>query len=39
MRITSSVTSLSWIRSEAVTGVNKAAFEVGFIHYDEPRPM
>ncbi len=38
MRLTSSVTSLSWIPSEAVTGVNKAAFEVGFTHYDDPPP-
>ena len=38
MRITSSATTLSWIPSEAVTGVNKAAFEVGFTHYDDPPP-
>jgi hypothetical protein len=38
MRTTSSVTTLSWIPSEAVTGVNKAAFEVGFTHYDAPPP-
>jgi hypothetical protein len=38
MRIESSVTSLSWIPSEAVTGVNKAAFESGFTHYDAPPP-
>ena len=38
MRIESSVTSLSWIPSEAVTGMNKAAFEAGFTHYDEPPP-
>jgi hypothetical protein len=38
MRIERSVTSLSWIPSEAVTGLNKAAFGSGFTHYDEPPP-
>lgn len=38
MRVTSCVSSLSWIPSEAVTGVNKAAFESGFAHYDDPPP-
>ena len=38
MRIESSVTSLSWIPSEAVTGLNKAIFESGFTHYDDPPP-
>jgi hypothetical protein len=38
MRIESSVTSLSWIPSEAVTGLNKAVFGSGFAHYDEPPP-
>ena len=38
MRIESSVTTLSWIPSEAVTGVNKGVFEIGFTHYDEPPP-
>lgn len=38
MRHESSATSLSWIPSEAVTGVNKAAFGVGFTHYDDPLP-
>ena len=38
MRLTSSVTSLSWIPSEAVTGINKAMFESGFTHYDDPPP-
>jgi hypothetical protein len=37
-RIQSSVTSLSWIPSEAVTGVNKAIFGTGFTHYDAPPP-
>lgn len=38
MRIESTVTSLSWIPSEAVTGGTKAAFEAGFTHYDDPPP-
>ncbi len=37
-RIDATVTSLSWIPSEAVTGVTKAAFETGFTHYDPPPP-
>jgi hypothetical protein len=36
--IRSSVTSLSWIPSEAVTGVNKVVFGTGFTHYDDPPP-
>jgi hypothetical protein len=38
MRIESSVTSVSWIPSEAVTGMTKLPFEVGFTHYDNPPP-
>jgi hypothetical protein len=38
MRHTSSVTSVSWIPSEAVVGGTKVAFEAGFTHYDEPPP-
>lgn len=38
MRIESSVTTLSWIPSEAVTGLNKAIFGTGFTHYDDPPP-
>jgi len=38
MRVESSVTSLSWIPSEAVSGLNKAMFESGVAHYDEPPP-
>ncbi len=38
MRMESSVTSLSWIPSEAVTGVNKPMFEMGIAHYDDPPP-
>lgn len=38
MRIQSSVTSLSWIPSRAVTGMGKAIFESGVGHYDDPPP-
>ncbi len=38
MRIERSTTTLSWIPSEAVTGLNKAIFGTGFTHYDEPPP-
>src|SRR5579864_5045238 len=38
MRIESSVTSISWIPSEAVEGVTKVPFEMGLAHYDQPPP-
>jgi hypothetical protein len=38
MRIESSVLSVSWIPSEAVTGLPKQVFEVGVTHYDDPPP-
>lgn len=38
MRIPSSVTSLSWIPSEAVTGVMKLPFAIGIAHCDPPLP-
>lgn len=38
MRIESSTTSVSWIPSEAVTGLNKGIFDSGFTHYDAPPP-
>ena len=38
MRIESSVTSISWIPSEAVTGMTKLPFEAGISHYDAPPP-
>lgn len=38
MRIESSALSLSWIPSEAVTGLPKQFFETGVTHYDEPPP-
>jgi Cyclic nucleotide-binding domain len=37
-RIESSVTAISWIPSEAITGPSKIPFEVGVTHYDEPPP-
>ena len=38
MRIEASITSLSWIPSEAVTGMTKLPFETGVAHYDDPPP-
>lgn len=39
MRIESSVTSLSWIPSEAIAGIaTKVPFEHGIAHYDDPPP-
>src|SRR5215469_8781247 len=38
MRYESSVTSLSWIPSEAITGTLKTAFDAGFAQYDPPPP-
>ena len=38
MRYESSVTSLSWIPSEAVSGMTKLPFEMGIGHYDPPPP-
>ena len=39
MRVESSVTSVSWIPSEAVTGpVLKGTFDSGFTSYDDPPP-
>jgi cyclic nucleotide-binding protein len=38
MRIESSVTSISWIPSEAVEGIPKLPFTFGIAHYDEPPP-
>jgi cyclic nucleotide-binding protein len=37
-RFESSVTSVSWIPSEAISGPSKIPFEVGVTHYDEPPP-
>lgn len=38
MRIRSSVTSISWIPSEAVSGAYKLPFSMGIAHYDQPPP-
>jgi len=38
MRIESSVTSISWIPSEAIKGMTKLPFEMGATHYDQPLP-
>jgi hypothetical protein len=34
----SSVTAISWIPSEAITGPSKVPFELGVTHYDDPPP-
>ena len=38
MRIESSVTSISWIPSEAIAGMTRIPFEAGVTHYDDPPP-
>jgi len=38
VRIESSVTSLSWIPSEAVSGMTRLPFDMGMAHYDPPPP-
>ena len=38
MRIESSVTSISWIPTEAVEGMPKMPFSAGVTHYDDPPP-
>jgi Cyclic nucleotide-binding domain len=38
MHVHSSITALSWIPSEAVTGVTDASFKAGFTHYDQAPP-
>lgn len=37
-RFESSVTSISWIPSEAIEGMSKFPFELGVTHYDAPPP-
>lgn len=37
-KLESSVTSLSWIPSEAISGFGKLTFTVGVSHYDDPPP-
>src|SRR5258708_10912585 len=39
MRIESSVTSISWIPSEAIEGMTKMPFEMGMAHYDPAPPV
>jgi hypothetical protein len=38
MRHQSSITTLSWIPSEAVEGSQRVAFDAGLAHYDKPPP-
>jgi hypothetical protein len=38
MRIEASVVSLSWIPSEAISGLMRLPFDLGPVHYDEPPP-
>jgi Cyclic nucleotide-binding domain len=38
MRIEKSITSVTWIPSEAIKGMTKMPFEVGVTHYDDPPP-
>jgi hypothetical protein len=38
MHVHSSITALSWIPSEAVTGLTDASFKAGFTHYDQAPP-
>jgi hypothetical protein len=37
-RHTSSITSVSWIPSEAIRGLTRLPFDSGFAHYDPPPP-
>ena len=38
MRIESSITSVSWIPSEAIHGLTRLPFDLGVGHYDDPPP-
>jgi hypothetical protein len=38
MRIEKSVTSVTWIPSDAISGMPKLPFEMGVAHYDDPPP-
>jgi Cyclic nucleotide-binding domain len=38
MRIEKSVTSVTWIPSDAISGMPKVPFEMGVAHYDDPPP-
>jgi hypothetical protein len=37
-RFESSVTAISWIPSEAISGSTRLPFDLGFTHYDDPPP-
>jgi hypothetical protein len=36
MRVAASVTSISWIPSEAISGLTRLPFDLGITHYDDP---
>jgi hypothetical protein len=38
MRFQASVTTVSWIPSESVSGIGKMVFASGVGHYDDPPP-
>lgn len=38
MRVEASVTSVSWIPSEAIAGITRLPFDLRVAHYDEPPP-
>ena len=38
MRFESSVTSITWIPSEAISGMPRVPYDLGIAHYDEPPP-
>jgi hypothetical protein len=38
MRVEASVTTLSWIPSEAISGSTRLPFDLGVTHYDDPPP-
>jgi hypothetical protein len=38
MRVESSITSVSWIPSEAIEGLTRLPFDLGVGHYDDPPP-
>src|SRR3954471_9129341 len=38
MRVETSVTSVSWIPSEAIAGMTRLPFDLRVTHYDEPPP-
>ena len=38
MRLESSVLSVSWIPSQAISGLPRLPFDLGITHYDDPPP-